>query len=246
MLIRQISVALSCVVVALCSTLAVAQQADTTRPSQRTFSASEEAARRKVFESKHWQEVNNEMKEWLSVQTAYNKEQIAQLETQLQQQADGMSADQLESFLLDMEAKLKVLMSSEMTQTRSWLKQYYTPQAQKKMAKRFGILDPVHMTASQLTEALQRFEDERGSRNQAQASFNQTRQQQIAIDRANQRANAQASERALDRASRSASRSSYPYASPYAPQRVDQRYKVPSAGARYSIGPWGGVWRSGL
>jgi hypothetical protein len=157
-----------------------------------------------------------------------------------------MTADQLESFLLDMEAKLKVLMSPEMVQTRSWLKQYYTPQAQQKMAKRFGVQDPVHMTPSQLTEALQRFEDERRSRNQAQAAFNQSRQQEIAIDRANQQAQARASEQAMDRAVSSASRSNYPYASPYAPQRVDQRYAIPSAGARYSIGPWGGIWRSGL
>ncbi|MEZ6071032.1 MAG: hypothetical protein R3C10_12335 [Pirellulales bacterium] len=214
-----------------------------TEPAAPAFTSEQQAAREKVLTSDEWRRVGDEFHQWLSVQSVYSAEQVAQIKAQMQRQVNGMTAEQLEQFVTDLDSKLKVLMSPEMVQTRSWLAQYYTPQYREKLAKRFGVQDPLNMTAAQLTEALDRFEDERSSRNTAQADFNRTRQQEVAAQLAQQRADTAAAEQARASASRSASS---PYASPYAPQRVKQPYYLPyERQPNYSIGPWGGVWISG-
>lgn len=234
----------SCLITACLAAASLAQPAAPTASAVPSFSADQQAARQKVLDSKQWQQARYEMNEWLSVQTAYNEQQVAALKADLQVKVDGMSASQLQEFLFAMEQKIKVLTSPEMNKARSWVKQYYTPQAQEKIAKRVGIQDPVHMTALQLTEALERFESQRASRRDAQAAFNRSREQSVTAQRAQQQERARASERARDRAVRSTNRSSSPYTSPYAPQSNVRRYTPADGGARYSIGPWGGVWRS--
>jgi hypothetical protein len=252
---------LGCLVVVLSGLTAWAQQTGQQAPSQpaaapkaapakavpaREFSAKEQAARQQVFESERWRKARYELNEWLSVQTSYDEKQTVELKAQLQEQIANLSATELQDFLFEMENKIKVLMSPEMSQARSWVSQYYTPQYQKKIAKRIGVEDPARMTASQLTAALERFESQRRSRRNAQSAFNQSREQEVANQRAQQQARAQASEQAKDRAARSAARSGSQHTSAYAPQRMHDRYSTPtSRGPRYSIGPWGGVWRGG-
>ncbi len=140
------------------------------------FTTQEQAARQQILDSVHWKETRKQFKQWLSVQTAYDSAQLAQQEVEIKQHIATLQALELKKFLEAMYERLTVLLSPEMNQARSWVDHYYTEKAQRRMAKKLNVEQPMKMTGSELNAALKRFQEQRSVAAQSSAAFNRSRQ----------------------------------------------------------------------
>jgi hypothetical protein len=198
-----------------------------TATDQGEFSAPEQAARQKVLNSKHWQATREKFKQWLKLQTAYTPEQMAKQEADLKQHIATLPAADLIKFMEAMDERLEVLLSPDMDQARGWVDHYYTEKAQRKMAKKLNIEDPLKASGSQLQAALTRFQEQRAAAAGSSAAFNRSRQSSN---------KAMQSYRSKQQSTARSPKQSATYGSHYAPQKPQQRQ------TRYPSG-WQGGWR---
>jgi hypothetical protein len=216
-------------------------------PPQETAPAvvnSAEASRREILESRRWRQVRRELNEWLSVQQLYDPDEVAAIKAELSARIDEMSAIDLEDLLYEMEERLAVLMSPEAEGARVWLSQFLATQARYSDEELRAMRpDVMNMTASQIRAELQRFQQRRAARQQAQATFDRGRAAQVqtvqSARTANQRARDQA---AMDRGSRRVDAALY--RSQYAPQRRERSPASLRQPRFYSVGPWGTLVRA--
>lgn len=219
-----------CVFTAVVDTLSAAE----TSVDNRSFTVSEQAARKKILDSVHWRETREKFKQWLSVQSVYDSQQLARQENDIKRHIDSLSATELQQFLDAMDERLEVLLSPEMDQARSWVDHYYTKKAQRKMAKKLGVERPLEMTGNQLTAALKRFQEQRASASQSSVAFNRARQSQT---------KSLNTFRAQERAAQAKSRSSQRSAtfSKHAPvKNRQQQTRYPSSSYLNGWRGWGG------
>jgi hypothetical protein len=158
------------------------------RPAPPTASEAEQKA--KILDSKAWKQVMAEFQEWLSTQPIYTQSDIQRINSNLTAQIQSMPASELQGYLDDWQAKLKVLGGKNFQEAQEWLGEYLAPCTdgyRRKILKQLGISDPVNMTAAQLDDAITRIRADRMSVMQSQAAFDQSRQQMV---RTVQRANA--------------------------------------------------------
>ncbi len=198
----------------------------------------EKQAQQEILTSPRWTKAKQQFDEWLSVQTAYNKAEVEVLKSELRNRIESMSAQELISFLEEMETKIVILMNPATTDARRWVAAY-TDKAQQKIRKKFGVDDPLSLSADEIGAVLQQFSAERQSRLAASAAFNRARDSQArAIKNYKQ---------TQSRAARTASSHRPPSRSSYAPRNTPRRpqtYSAPYHKTNYSVGPWGGVWVS--
>lgn len=199
-------------------------------------SSRNEQARQKILSSLRWTQAKMQFDEWLSIQTVYDENQIEALQSDLRNQIAFMSADELESFLTEMEAKLAVLMSPASMDARRWAAQY-TKKAQQKILKKYNVQDPLTMPAADIESALRQFAAERGARQASSEAFNRARASQARAVSDLHKAQRQA---AIANASRRPAPSSA-----YAPRNKPRNPKVYESPypSRFRFGPWGGAWR---
>ncbi len=201
-----------------------------------SFTPQEQQARQAVFDSDQWKAVRSKFDKWLSQQAAYDDAGVAGIKQELQSRIAAMRADQLRAFMVLMDGRLDVLLSPEATAARDWADEFYTAQGRRTLAAKYGAADPVHMTAQQLQEALDRFASDRQNQGAAQAAFQESQAAQLAGASALRKAQEAAAPAQMRPAT---------FGTPYAPPARaprPQRYEAPYDPPRYSIGPWGGVW----
>lgn len=148
-----------------------------------TGTTAESAARRHIMESDRWRIAERHLNEWLSVQKLYSSEEVSAVKEELAARVAKMSPPELETFLHDMEDRLAVLTSPEADEARLWLGQFMSvarnPEEQLGMSRP----DVMNMTAGQIRRELQRLQQVRDSRLQAQTAFNRTREVQTQLSR---------------------------------------------------------------
>ncbi|MCA9235933.1 MAG: hypothetical protein KDA44_10710 [Planctomycetales bacterium] len=203
-----------------------------------------EEARQKVLDSQRWKTAQRRFHEWLAVQTTYSDAEVAEIKQRLAARIAAMSADELQTFLTEMEQRLDVLLSPTAAAARSWVDQFYTQKGKQELDRKYGITDPIDMSAQELTAALDRFAEDRQSQGSSQAAF----QKQQTIQAAAATKERQAQQAATRQAAAAAPPRPATFGTPYAPRRDPrpQRYQAPYDPVRYSIGPWGGVWINSL
>jgi hypothetical protein len=191
------------------------------------------AERQEVLGSERWRRTSREFEEWLSIQQIYKPEEIAAIVQQMRERVARMSPQELERFLDEMEARLRVLKSPEAEDARLWLQQFLAVARNPEQQLGRPRPDVLNMTAAQIRQEIQWLEQHRASRQQAQAASAQKRslQSQFARD-------AQAMRRD---ARQPVDRSSWPAntprtLSPYSPRR-DVISTTPNP--VFMIGPWG-------
>jgi hypothetical protein len=195
------------------------------------FTAKEQQARQQVLDTEHWKKTRDQFKQWLLVQTAYSPEELAQQEADLKQHIASLPALELIKFLEAMDERLAVLLSPDMNQARSWVDHYYTEKAQRRMAKKLDIDQPLKMTDKELQEALVRFQEQRASAAQSTAAFNSSRQSS-SKSLESYRKKQQSVQTKYQSSKRSAT-----FGSHYAPQKPQAR------ATRYPSGRRSGGWR---
>lgn len=157
---------------------------DTSPPDQDAIQAitsekerEEESAKARIMQSDEWRKAEAAFQEWLSMQEVYNGEEIAKLRADLKEQIAKMSAIQLEAFLYDMQQKLSVLLSDEARDARTWVANYMSVLAEKKIDEIKQELPDIRTASSRdLEDVLVKIQNRRRS-NQRRGTFeNKTRQ----------------------------------------------------------------------
>jgi hypothetical protein len=218
--------------------MAEAPASATATPS---FSPETQRAHQAVLESDRWMAARTRFEQWLSVQSAYDANEIADIKRRLTERVAAMSAVELQKFLAEMEQRLDVLLSPDVTAARNWADEFYTPLGKEELAAQYGVAHPLSMTGEELNAALARFALDRQSHASTRAAFQQQQATQAAAAREYRQAQQQAAQQA---AAASAARRPASSGAPYAPTRrtSPQRYEAPYNPLQYSIGPWGGIW----
>jgi len=136
-------------------------------------------AREAVLNSAAWKRAEQAFNDWLSVQTIYSKPQVEYLKAQFRDNTSKMSATELKAFLDQMELKLDILLSSDVTEARSWVGSRMSVLATHKREElQKQLPDVVNMTAAQLEQYLYKFEQKRQTSQQADQAAHQFRQMQ--------------------------------------------------------------------
>lgn len=200
--------------------------------------------RDEVFASERWREFQARTAQWLSVQTAYDEEQIAAIKADFDERIAGMKPMELLELLDEMEPKIELLISPQMSEARSLVTQYFTPAYRRKLAEDLGIEDPLSSTPEEIASALARFQQDRAGASQERANFNQLRDETTRRQQTAQRTQIQAAEQARSRTAQIPGAGRPVPRSPMAPQQRVQRYEAPYGRPAYSVGPWGGIWRT--
>ena len=80
---------------------------------KRPVDPADAAAKKKILDSYEWHRAMFELTEWLSAQSIYSKQQVAQIEADFNRQVAEMSGVELSFVLADMQEKFKIMESSE-------------------------------------------------------------------------------------------------------------------------------------
>jgi hypothetical protein len=164
-----------------------AQQADqskakATAPTPAAADKSDAALRTKIMTSDAWKQVDSEFQKWLSQQTIYTPAEVNRINQKLAAQIRSMPTSDLQGFLDDWQAKLKVLLGKNFQEAQNWLGQYMVNMAdgyQRNFLKQMGLSDIANLSAAQLEAAITRIRADRLAIIQSQNTFDSQRNQQV-------------------------------------------------------------------
>lgn len=193
----------------------------------------EQARRELILKSELWRNTFVGLDEWLSVQTMYDKNQLEDIKKRFSDRVEKMSADDLEEFRQDLDAKLEMLLGSEGRDILGWVAANLAraaPAYRKKMGIEYP--DVANLTAAQLRQQLDLLIQKRSDAQANAAASERNRQARIAGLQAEQKQAFQERQQALSRSAGSAN-------SPYNPGPIR---KYPDVVSRPQYG-WGfGFW----
>ena len=174
------------------------------------------AMKEKILNSSAWKQAYDEFQKWLASQAIFTPADIERIKASLSVQIQQMPASELQGFLDDWQAKLKVLNGRDSQDALLWLGEYLSVLAdgvRRQSLIDFGLADFPKLTASQLESALTKVRARRLRLQQQTAAFDQNRQQMV--QRA-QQMNAELQSRQPSTAARFGTNRS-----PYQPPRFD-------------------------
>jgi hypothetical protein len=141
---------------------------------------SDEAAKAKIMASPAWRQANEEFQKWLESQAIYTPEDVARIKAKQLAQIRAMPASELQGFLDDWQARLKVLNGQDFQEAQQWLGEFMSVMVdgfRRQTLKDLGLTDVANMSAAQLEDAIIRIRAERLSRQANRAAFELQRQQ---------------------------------------------------------------------
>ena len=144
-------------------TVLVPLSAEDSSTTGANFSPEEQKARQAILSSAEWTEALGKFDNWLSVQTTYNAAEVAKMKRELAAQIEVMPAKEMPEFLYQMQRRLDVLLSPQVSAVRTWADGLYTAKGKQKLLEEYHITDPISMSAEQLSAALEQFALDRQS-----------------------------------------------------------------------------------
>ena len=157
-------------------------------PATAAAAPSDAALKENILASPAWKQAYDEFQKWLASQAIYTPAEIAQIQASLTAQIQSMPASELQGFLDDWQAKLRVLNGRDSQDAQQWLGQYLSVLAdgfRRRTLTEMGLADLPNMTASQLEDAFIRVRARRLSLQQSRAAFDQNRQQRVQMAQQN-------------------------------------------------------------
>lgn len=188
--------------------------------------------REKILNSDDWKKTMQDLEEWSSVQQIYDQDQLAQKKRELDRKIAGMSAEQLTDFLAELKQKLVILNSAEARSARRWMDETMAVAAPAYVQKiRAGLPDISGMTAAQLQQQLDLFQDRIDTTRKSAADAAKFREDQVKQIR-QQRIRDDSARLQSELAAESAPRSNYNFT-------IQQRrtYSAPAFQRRYGVYP---------
>ncbi len=180
---------------------------------------SDAATKAKILASKEWKQAYDEFQKWLTTQAIYTPADVERIKANLAAQIQALPASELQGFLDDWQARLKVLNGQDFQDAQQWLGEYLsvvTDGFRRRTLQDLGLKDVANMTAAQLEDAIIAIRADRLSRQQQRAAFDQNREQMV--QRVQQ--NRAAAQQRLDQRSSSAAQFAT-HESPYRPPRYN-------------------------
>jgi hypothetical protein len=141
-----------------------------------------DAEKSKILASEPWKQVMSEYQKWVSSQPIYTTDDVKRMNAKISAAIASMSASDLQEYLDDWQAKLKVLNGQNFQDAQAWLGAYLEPCTdgyRAKTLKQLGLTDVANMSAKQLEDAIVRIRADRLSREASQAAFEQSRASQV-------------------------------------------------------------------
>lgn len=185
-----------------------------------------------LLKSSEWQETMRNLDEWFSVQKLYDAQEVKTLREKMSAKIAAMNAEQLVDFYIDLRQRLVILNGQEARDARRWLGETLAvaapAYAKQVLAK---LPDVARLTASQLQEQLDEFEDRQAQTIRSSAAFERGREERArTVQRQQQEADAER-QRALDRAAADAANSS-----PIINNSRERRFPVNPGGGGFGFG----------
>jgi uncharacterized protein (TIGR02246 family) len=196
------------------------------------------AKRAALLASDAWKRVEKEYKDWAAVQVIYTPQQMEQNKAKLQSEIEKLPVGELQQFIAELDGKLKLLLSKNAVEARSWLGQYLSIFTDGYRKKFIGeIPNFADLSSAQMQDEYMRLRAKILARQREQASFDVSRTQMVNQALKNDAA-AQAAAYQAAAAANSGGVSTGLYQSQYNP-RPDQHRLPPQI--QMSVGPLGGV-----
>ena len=123
-----------------------------------------------------WKQVYTGYQKWLSTQPIYSPNQIKKINDKLDAQIRNMPTSELQGFLNDWQAKLKILNGKNFQEAQNWLGAYLTNMAdgyKRNYLHSMGLIDIPSLSAKQLESAITEIRANQSSIAHDQAVFDQ-------------------------------------------------------------------------
>jgi hypothetical protein len=136
----------------------------------------------KILASVEWKQAFDEYQKWLASQAIYTPADVELMKANLLAQVQSMPAAELQGFLDDWQARLKVLNGRDFQEAQQWLGEYLsvvTDGFRRRTLQNFGLTDVSNMSAAALEDALIRVRADQMARQRNLATFDQNRQQAV-------------------------------------------------------------------
>ena len=194
-------IALAAVLVAML--VAAAGAADTppaNEPAAAAKDAGDIARKAEIMNSQRWRRAIFELGEWLSSQQIYSPQEVNRIKADFNRKVAGMTSYELEYLLEDLDAKFKIMETSEAKDARAWVGQYLAAMSYSKRAEVLkDVPDVTRMSAGDLADEIKKIEAKKQQLVNQQAAFNQSRRDIVS----SQQQSIAATQRAVASANRS-------------------------------------------
>lgn len=194
-----------------------------------------QARRDDLLRSELWRKTMTDVDRWYAAHPIYDQKQIDDIKKQTSRRVETMSADELEEFRLDLEAKLATLQSPEGDDTLKWVaatQAAAAPTYRKKMDIQYP--DVAGLSAVQLRGQLDVLAQKRSAAQHQAVAQERAREVRLEVMRAEQQRQYGERERALDRGIASFGRAGYP--TTYGPTQQRRYPQVVSRGYGFGFG----------
>jgi hypothetical protein len=203
-------------------------------PQPQPAAGSQAAARQAILQSEDWRRTQRMLDEWLSVQQIYTPQEIAAIKADNSSRTARMSPKELQDWMKELQARLTVLNSPEAAEARDWFAQHLAVVRNPDEQRRRMRPDVANMSAAEIRQELQQFQQRRAETQQSQAAFSQARQMQVQNARDVQTSRQQAIGNAQNRSAATHRE----FRSPYAPNPIPT--VIPERPPPfYDVSPWG-------
>jgi hypothetical protein len=182
----QSSVTIGLLALALCSLEPLNAQAQRpgTPKSNSVTDTAESAKKEAILASKAWENMQAEFHNWLAEQVVLTPQQVAELKAKLNEEVDTMSAAELQTFLDEWNAKLRVLLGKDAAEAREWLAQNLVVMAdgyRNQFLQELGLTHISDMTAAQIEQKILQIRAKRNSIQKQRAAFEAGRQADVQL-----------------------------------------------------------------
>jgi hypothetical protein len=214
-----IAIAGLCLVVRLAAQQPDSKKSTKSADNPAAGQSADAAEKAKIMASPAWGQVSEGFQKWLASQAIYTPSDINRINANLAAQIRAMPASELQGFMDDWQARLKVLNGKDFQDAQQWLGEFLSVLAdgyRRQTLKNLGLADVTNMSAAQLEDAITRIEADRLRRQQSQVAFDQQRQQTVQTIQARNAATQQALDQRSPQAAQFGTNQS-----PYRPPRWD-------------------------
>jgi hypothetical protein len=208
-----------------------------TRPSTPPVDSADEARKAQLLAGPSWKRVEEEFQKWAAVQVLYTPAQFEQMKARLIAEIKRLSAADLQQFIAELDAKLKLLLTKDAVEAQAWLGQYLSVMADGYRQKFVGqVPDFFNMTSEQIEDEYHRLQSKILSLQHAQAQFDISNAQVVKGTEATLAAARRAAARDANAVGSVGGSSSGGYQSHYSPKQSSHEYHPP----QLNFFEWGG------
>ena len=149
-------------------------------PGNTPVNSADEAKKATLLASENWRRVESEFNTWAKSQVLYTPQQMEQTRVKLVTQIKSMSADELQTFIGELDGKLKKLLDKDSVEARNWVGQYLSVMADGYRQHFIGnVPNFADMTAAQMQDEYLQLKAKILSQQHAQAEFKSNESQLV-------------------------------------------------------------------